>query len=278
MRISLRLLCLTSLLTLPGQAFAGAWTQDKGNTQIILTGSYYGANKLWDNSGHKQSQPSYGKYELNPYLEYGLQDGLTAGASLTLQRTHQDKAAPGVFSASAGQSNWGMGDSEFFLRKRVFQNGTYVLSVEPMVKVPSPESAADQPRIGSSHYDAGVGVSGGYTFEAYGHQHYADIDTQFRHRFGAPHDQVHLAGTLGINVAPQWTIMPQTFVTLRTDSNPSNAFTQSPDDDYNLTRLQLSALYKMSEDLSLQFGGFTDIDGKNAGTGNGLLVALWKKL
>jgi hypothetical protein len=72
--------------------------------------------------------------------------------------------------------------------------------------------------------------------------------------------------------------MPQTFMTYRTSGNSTSAFTQSAGDDYNLIRLQLSAVYKMSDTLSFQFGGFKDTDGKNAGQGKGLLLALWKRL
>ena len=90
MRFLSPVICSIALSALASSAFAGAWTQDPGNGLFILNGLYYSADKLWDNSGHKQSQPTYSKYELDPYLEYGLADGVTIGTNLSLQRAHQD--------------------------------------------------------------------------------------------------------------------------------------------------------------------------------------------
>jgi len=198
---------------------------------------------------------------------------LTAGANLSLQRAHQYGSATG-----ASQTSWGLGDSEFFLRKRLWQQGGLVVSAEPMVKLPSPESSDTLPKLGGSSPDAGLGLSAGYGFNAYGFSHFADIDTQYRHRFGTPKDQINIAGTLGIGVAPQWTIMPQAFLTYRTVTPTAAVFTNSSSDDYNLVKLQLSAVYKATDDISLQFGGFSDIAGKNTGGGGGALFAVWKSL
>jgi hypothetical protein len=72
--------------------------------------------------------------------------------------------------------------------------------------------------------------------------------------------------------------MPQTFVTLRTSSPSNAAFTESASNDYNLVRLQLSAVYAFTPTISVQVGGFSDVDGKNTGEGNGALLALWTPL
>jgi hypothetical protein len=274
MRFSPRFLCAITLSTIAGQAYAGAWTQDKGHAQLITTGTYYTADTLWDNNGNKRTQPAYSKYELSPYLEYGWRDDITIGGSLSLQHTSQDGTA-----GSGSQTNWGLGDSEFFLRKRLWQGKGFVVSAEPMVKLPSPQSAArDLPQLGGSHGDVGIGLNGGYGFSAYGLDHFADIDTQYRHRLGTPNDQVKIGATLGVSVTKQWMLMPQVFGTFRTALPTIATFTQSSADDYNLVKLQLSAVYKMTDTVSLQVGGFQDVYGKNSGQGSGVLFGLWKRL
>ena len=255
----------------PNTAFAGAWTQAQDGIQLIVTGNYYSAEKMWDNQGQKQSQPTYSKYELNPYIEYGLRDDLTLGANILLDRAHQDAAA------GSGRTNFDIGDSEFFLRKRLINSSGYVMSVEPMIKLPSPENSSSQPRVGSSHPDLGLSIANGYGFSAWGLNHFADLDVQYRHRLGPSKDQVKISGTVGIGLTQRWMLMPQTFLTYRTSHNQTVTFTQSSSDDYNLIRLQLSAVYKMTDSLSLQMGGYGDIDGKNAGIGRGVLIALWKQ-
>jgi protein XagA len=268
MRFSIKCLCAIAAAGMFSEANAGAWTQPAGRAQLITTGLYYTADKLYTDQGQKQNQPRYTKYELNPYMEYGLWDGMTLGSNLSLQRTQQE--------GTPEQVNWGVGESEFFLRQRLWQENGLVVSAEPMVKLPSPDSSSDLPRLGGSRLDIGMGFSAGYGFAALGLHHFVNLDTQFRYRLGTPKDQVRLAATAGIAVAPDWTVLPQLFLTYRT-SNPGMAsFTQSSGDDYNLAKLQLSAVHSITPDISLQMGGFRDIDGKNSGAGYGLLVAVWK--
>ena len=243
-----------STIAAPTLAFAGAWTQAQGNLHLITTASFY----------HQ--------YELNPYVEYGLRDDITIGGSVELQHLHQS-----TFGVP-GNSDWGVGDSEFFVRKRLWNEGGFVASLEPMVKLPSMESSALNPRIGNQNYDAGLGGSLGYGFSALGLHHFADIDTQYRHRFGNRNDQLRVSATLGLAMTPRWMLMPQAFLTYRAGVNGQSVFTQSSSDDYNLTRLQLSAVYDVSDKVRVQFGGFADVDGKNTGMGKGLLVALWTHL
>lgn len=263
--------CAVAVAALASEAYAGAWTQEAGHGQLIATGLYYTASSLYTNQGRKRHQPRYDKYELNPYFEYGVWDGVTAGANLSLQRTSQDASA-----SAPGHSNWGVGDSEFFLRARLWQKDGFALAAEPMVKLPSPDASSDQPRLGGSHPDMGMGLSAGYGFSAYGLSHFVDLDTQYRARLGAPKDQVKLAATAGISLTQQIMLMPQLFFTFRTSSPQAASFTQSSADDYNLIKGQLSALYKLTPDVSLQLGGFVDIDGRNSGSGKGALVSVWK--
>ena len=265
------LLYIIIALSCASPAFAGAWTQKAGSGIFIVTAGTYTADNYFNNSSHKQPQPQFSKYELNPYLEYGWTDSTTLGANLLLDRAHQD-GGPG----STGHTNWNLGDSEFFLRSRLWQKDGFVLSAQPMIKLPSPESGHAQPPIGGIYPDAGFGLSGGYGFPAWGLNHFMNVDTQYRYRFGAPHDQVRLDITAGIGVTPKWMLMPQLFQTWRTASSPAAPFTNSPANDYDETRLQLSAVYRWRSETSFQFGAFDDVAGKNTGTGHGVLVALWR--
>lgn len=268
----MRFLPLVALSLIAAEAYAGAWTEPQNSSQIILTGSYYDTSTMFDNKAHKESQPEFSKYELNPYMEYGLRDDLTVGANLSLQAVHQE-AYPGGTS----QSNWGVGDSVLFLRQRLWQQNGFVVSAEPMIKIPAFESSTDQPKLGGSSADVGMGLSGGYGFTLLGLNDFADIDTEYRHRFGTPHDQANFAATLGVSVTPEWMIMPQSFFTYRLGFPKTPAFTNSSGDDYNLVKAQLSAVYKLSSDISLQGGGFWNVTGRNAGDGGGVLFAVWKR-
>lgn len=255
------LLCLTASL-----AHAGAWTQNDGKALLITNISYYSTSKFFDNSGNKKLFNNYSKYELNPYLEYGLRDDLTVGANFFLQRASQNAT-----------SNWGIGDSEFFIRKKLWQKDGFMFSAEPMLKLPSLEKQSSQPRIGSKNFDTGLTFSGGYSFKAWGLDHFTNLDAGYRHRFGTPNDQLKFAATAGFSLSKKYMLFTQIFNTTRL-KNPANpAFTQSSGDDYDLTKLQISTIYKIDDKLSFQVGAFSHLTGRNVGGGNGATFTINKE-
>lgn len=257
------LLCLIASVS-----HAGAWTQAVKQGLFIPNISYYSTSKFFDNYGNKQSQNKYSKYELNPYVEYGLHDKLTIGANIFLQRASQydsDKAK--------NQPNWGIGDSEFFLRKEIWQKNDFVFSIEPILKLPSLDKKSDQPQIGSKNYDTELTFSGGYSFKAWQFDHFINLDVGYRHRFGTPHDQLKFAATAGILITKNTKIMTQFFSTSRLKNAQQSTFTQSSGDDYDLAKLQISTIYEVDDKLSLQVGAFSHIAGRNIGGGNGAILS-----
>ena len=278
---------LIILLATSRLAYGGAWTQPKGNGLLILNHGYYRASEFINNAGKTQSQALYQKAEWNPYIEYGLTDRLTIGANLFLQYIRQQTTRSFTFQPDpfttivttfkGNQNNVGIGDSEFFARYRLYQKDGFVLSVEPMYKLPSLWSYMPVPDIGNSNPEAALTLSGGYGFKAYGQNHFVNVDTGYRYRSGREKDQTRIAATLGISLDPNWMVMPQVFVTHRTGtSSARTAFTENASNDYNLTKLQLSAIYKHWDETSIQVGGFIHADARNTSTGGGLFVALWR--
>jgi hypothetical protein len=256
------------LLLTPAAASAnpGAWVQDKGAWQLITTASYYSTSERFDNQGNSVAQPRYTKYEINPYIEYGLWDHTTVGANLFLQQAN-----------NSARSNLGISDAEFFARTRLWSDAHSVISVQPMIKLPGLYERRNQPKIGGDHMDVGLALIGGHSFNAFGFSNFAELELGQRARFGDPKNQYIANASIGSNVAQDWKIIAQSFNTIRAGSNAGAAFTQSSGDDYTLNKLQLSAVYKVNEQVSLQGGGYHVLDGKNTGSGEGLIFAVWTK-
>lgn len=262
-------LYLFPLLAIPlvtAHAYAGAWLQPRGKGQIIMTGLYYSTDQLFDIDGKKTVQARYMKRELNPYIEYGLRDNITVGANLSLQKT-----------SHIAETNYGIGDSEFFARKQLLKWRGLRVAVEPLLKLPRLASSSDFPKIGSDYPDTAMTLSAGYGFSALGRNHFADVDAGYRRRLGLPQDQIKIAATVGIGITPTWMLMPQAFLTYRVTQPSIATFTQTSDDDYQLAKIQLSGVYKLRDDVSLQFGAFSHIRGQNVGAGDGALFAVWKQ-
>ena len=71
-------------------------------------------------------------------------------------------------------------------------------------------------------------------------------------------------------------LLTQLFVTKRIYNDYNSVFTQSSGDDYDLSKLQISGIYKLDEKTSLQLGIFSNVAGRNIGNGNGLIFAVSK--
>lgn len=262
------LISLSIFWTLP--AYAGAWLQPKGRGQIILNSLYYTSDSRYDDYGFRQPQSTYQKYEINPYIEYGLYEELTIGANLSLQSVAQDNAR------GISQKTTALGDSEFFVRTPVWQNKKLFISAAPMIKIPSPSSSNDTPRVGSSYPDLALGLSLGSHFHAYGRKHFVDVGYTYRHRLGKPLDQMQLSTTIGLSITDRWSLLSQAFTTTRTSTPISPSFTQSASDDYDLLKLQISVVYRFTDRTSFQFGAFGDVAGRNVGIGRGTLFSVWR--
>lgn len=260
------LFCATS-----HSASASAWLQEKGNTQLITTANYYRAGEYFDNGGKRTSQAIFSKYELNPYVEYGLTERWTVGASLFLPYADQKNTAAGT------DENYAFGDSEWFARTQLWSNENSVVSLKPFVKLPGLDDSDDLPKLISTHPDAGLAVSYGTNLSLFGYASFADIEAGYRYRFGSIHDQVQLAATLGTRVTPDILLLPQFFATWRTDSKPNASFSQSPQDDYNLLKAQFSVVVPLDDVTDIQAGAFTTIHGRNTGNGRGVVFALWRR-
>lgn len=251
------------------QAEAGAWTQKKKKGQAITTATAYRAPRYFDATGNTRRQSAYYKQETSAYGEYGLTDDITIGGQASLIYAYQE-----VGAAVASASN--AGDTTVFARKRLWQDATSVISVQPSVIFPSLDNKNTIPKIGSDHMAFGLRTGYGRNFQLLGNHHYADVEAEYRYRAGTAANQLRLEATAGLNINNTWQIIPQAFITKSTTRVRNTAFTQSSADNYDQITLQLSAQYTISEKNALQAGIQHNIYGKNTGAGQGVLLGyLW---
>lgn len=255
-----------AFLSPAAHANPGAWVMPEGKGQVITNASYYVSKHRFNNNGDKVAQPTYSKWELNPYLEYGMWDHTTIGANMFLQRAND-----------SANSNYGVGDVEVFARSRLWHNDRAVISLQPLLKIPGIYENKRSPKIGSEHMDIGLSVLGGMNFETFGFKQYGELEVGARNRFGKPENQYIVNATLGTNLTDDVQVLLQTFNTLRATDPSVATFTQSPNDDYDLSKAQLSAVYTYNERISLQAGGFYHLAGTNVGNGAGALFSVWTR-
>jgi Putative MetA-pathway of phenol degradation len=256
-----------ALLSTP--AFAGAWTLKEGTGQAILTTSYYVTTDRFDADRHRVSGTRFEKVTINPYLEYGLTDGITLGLSPEYEFL-QDHVGAGRIDRTNG-----FGDVETFARGRLWHDDWSVLSVQGLVRAPTGYDDGRSPALGYGHVDLEGRVLYGLSGKLGGTSWYTDVEAGLRKRYGPPADEARVDLAIGWRPVPDWLLLAQSFNTqgLRNASGSTAAQANGP--DYDSFKLQLSAVYALSERVSVQAGGWRELGGRNAGAGNGGLLALW---
>lgn len=263
-----------SMLAMPLPTYAEAWTQEKGRTQIITQATFYRTDTFFDINGNEFSQEPLLKFEINPYIEYGFTDATTLGLNIAAQYITSSSEPQPVGSPLQTQDFYG-GVTELFVRQRLWHDNNAVVSVQPLVKLPSYYVTDDLTEDEFSSWDAKLSIQGGINFKAAGYDHYVSADAGYRHRFGDPADQASFDITLGTHLTSQWMILTQLFNTFAINAPDNPIFTGLGEDDYTLNKLQLSALYRFNERYAVQVGGFSHLHSENTGGGGGGLLALW---
>lgn len=264
----------------PLESLAGAWVQKPDDLLYITTQSSYFSHAYFDSKGNRTPQPRFVKAESNHYLEYGVDDTLTIGSNLFVQYLRQETTTSHRFAGGSSyttrdiESNYGLGDSELFIKQHMLSVSDFTIALEPLVKLPSMYRYDSLPRAGSDNYDAELSLLAGYGFDFDGAHHFVDTRVGYRHRFDEQlSDQFKLDAKLGYSVAPQWQIIPAVSVTWAQSSPDHPIFTESGQNDYDLIKLECALLYNIDEKTYIQFGTFDHVMGRNAGEGYGFMVS-----
>lgn len=252
------------LLAVPSPVWAGAWTMDEGNGQVIVTGTPSQADNAFDGSRSIGSTPRYRKFELQGLLEYGLSDRLTLMLAPGYQ--HIDIAAP----SDANRS--GLGYSDFGARFRFLQGDSWVFSGQTLMRVPGTAQTSNPAAVGYTDAELDMRALLGKSFTVGGVPAFIDLQVAQRFRFGDPPDEFRFDATFGIRTAPAWLLMAQSFNVISEGAGRNVLYPA-----YDYSKLQLSAVYSLTPAVSLQLGGFTTFSGRNALQENGLVTGVWYK-
>ena len=127
-------------------AGAAAWTQPAGQGLAIIKVDEYRSDTYWDRERHSQDTATYRKFELNPYLEYGVTDRATVGANLFVLKVEQEGSG----------SSTGLGDVELFGRYRLYSGGWDSLALQFLLKLPTGYDKNDAVALGAGQVDAEI--------------------------------------------------------------------------------------------------------------------------
>lgn len=257
------ILALAGLL-IPSAACAGAWTLPEGTGQWLASLDASTATSYLEGSNAPVSTPRYNKVELQALVEYGLTDRLTVIFDPGLQ--HIDIAPP----ISAQRT--GLGYTEFGARYAFFQDQSWVLSGQATLRIPGTFTTANPAAIGYNDIESDVRILLGHSFVLGDFPAFVDIEAAERVRTAGAPSEAHLDGTLGVQILPRWLVLAQSFNVV--SEGAGSPIYGGP---YDYEKLQLSAVYTLSQAWSLQGGGYTTYAGRNALQENGLIFGVWRR-
>jgi hypothetical protein len=244
------------LIVAAGDAYAGAWLMPPGQGQIIAGTAFSGSSRAFDAHGNLIPVPSYKKFELGAYVEYGLTDWLTLLAAPAYDIIRQPAPAP---------SYTGPGESGIGGRFKLYQSDAFVASLQTTLLTPGASfNGAEPHRAGAIDLRAMAGAS--FTSGAW--PAFADAAAGYRFYAQAQPGEWKLDLTLGVRPLPQLLVLLQSFGSMQ--MNKSANFPRS-----SWEKLQGSFVYDLNSAWSAQLGAFLTVAGINAGRELGPMAAIW---
>lgn len=251
--------CLAAML--PSLAWAGAWTEPQGQGIAIINATYYTTNRYFDTHGTLRAQARFSKYELQPYLDYGLTPVITLGGSAYLDAVSQ-----------SGDTNRGIADPELFVRGRVYADDRQVVSLEPLVKFPSSFDHSATPQGGSKSRDVQLSLRYGRSMALISAGDYTDLRLGYRVRSRGLSDQWLLDAAIGLKPNGRWEITPALRATLANAPAKAATFTENGELDYSLLKAEIGATYHLTAERAVQATLFEHVAGVQTGDGFGITL------
>ena len=247
----------------PTVAHAGAFNQQAGHGQVIVTTTFTQAGEAFDTIGRFSPASNFRKFETTALVEYGFTDWLTG----IVKPSFDAISASGATSASYS----GLGMTEIGAQARVAQFGSSVLAVQGTVRVPGSTDRSNPVLIGSTRVEEDLRVLFGHGFKVGGWDGFIDLQAGYRWRGGGPPDELRFDATLGLRPVSNWTLLLQSFNEVSQSSN-SIAYPA-----YSLYKLQASVVHDFSKEWSAQVGFVTTVAGRSALRERGVLAAVWRR-
>lgn len=242
-------------------AHSGAWTLEEGTGQAIVTGLYSQADAAFDADGAPTPRPEFEKGAVAILVEYGLTETFT----LLGEGEFGAEREGDLPFARPALSHVGIGG-----RLRLYEADGFVASGQISARVEDAFGAADA-AVDTFGWDAPqieARALAGYGFTLGDYPAFVDAQAAYRYRVGDGADEVKLDLTFGIRPWSNILLLAQGFATFSAGGGEDV-------ESYAYHKAQLSMVYDVNEQWSLQVGGFATVAGTNAIKERGLITALW---
>jgi hypothetical protein len=241
-------------------ARAGAFNQEEGKGQVIVTGMFSTADQGYDVTGKLTAASRFQKTEANALVEYGFTSWLTGIVKPSLIDWRLSGAPSAAYT--------GLGTTEIGAQAQVYRQGPFAFAVQAMARIPGAPDSANLALQGNTRVEEELRALAGYGFQIGSLSSFVNAEVGYRWRDGPP-SEWHGDFTLGVRPAEKIMLMLQSFNTISAPST-SPIFPRN-----SLSKLQGSVVYDFTKSISGQIGAFESIAGENALKERGVIAAVW---
>ncbi len=245
------------------QAWAGAWTLDHGQAQVISGATFSKASRRFDGTGKPSQQVTFDKLLVQNSFEYGLTNAVTLFV-----------APEYVMAQSAGE-----GQTTIHARSAAVEAGIRILLLTRigMFSIQGSGKSAGAFDMSVSAYKASgsqleLRLLYGRNYKLLGLDGFADLQVAERWIRRPRPNEVAIDATLGL-----W-LTPMTLAMFKSYNIVSGGGVQAPYTFYRMHKLELSVVRRITKRWSFQIGAFTAPLGQNIVAEQGIGTALWYRL
>lgn len=234
-----------------GDAEAGAFTLERGETKLFLLGTASSGDAYFDAKGRRRSRGDYKKRELQLFTEYGVRNWLTLFGSASLQK----------ISAEAGLRDIrkGPGRSEIGARARLWSEGGWIVSVQASGLMAGARGEASVAAIGETDDQVDVRGLVARSFELCGRPAFLDVAAGYRFRSGDPADEIRIDASVGVRLLDRLLVIGQSFNQIGT-ARWAGPYPLKQ----RIHKLQAAALFDLTENLQLVGAAFFSPTGRDS--------------
>lgn len=234
-----------------GEARAGVWPLDAGDTLAIVKYERAEAGDAWDIDGNRYDWIERTDETASLYIEHGLTERITLQGKLAWSR-----------GVEAGVPYAGRGPAELGLRLAVLDSGPTVVSVYAGALVAGDGRNVGYAPPGEGGVDYELRLLAGRSFTVQGRPAFLEAQVARLER-AELFDETRLDLTLGYEPSPRWLLLVQSYGGL-TEAEPA------------WLKLEASAVRRFG-DWSLQAGWRASVAGRAGPVEDGPVVAVWRR-
>jgi hypothetical protein len=260
------LFALLILISVPGAAFAGAWTPSEGSAYQKFALNYFDSSESFDRAQDRANGfKSFTDWNLTYYGEYGLLDKLALFGSLPVKRISQK-------DNNGRSTTYGVGDTDVGLRYRILAD-PLVLSTQFLFKIPYFYEKSARLPLGNGQEDFEGRLLVGKSLGRFG---YLGFEAGYRFRRSGPSDEFRYLAEYGFNATRDLYFRSKLdgILSLKNGDTESNAF-GNPQlrNDFDLGKLELTAGYALTKSWAGEFTFAPNLYGRNTLKGYNLAWA-----